>query len=116
MAKNLKNYVNFIILLLILFKLGINKNEIEIIINKTINDKIIYTGTINNIDSYYLNYISEIIVNGITTNISNYTNFLKTELNYITIKFKNHLTTCEKMFYNLVTFYLLIHQISSLKM
>ena len=100
MANNIKKYMNFhfLILLLILFKLGINKNEIEIIMNKTINDKIIYIGAINKIDSYYLNYISEIIINGIQININNYTDLLKTELNYITIKFKDKLRTCENMF------------------
>ena len=74
--------------------------------NKTINDKIIYTWAINNINSYYLNYISEIIINGIQINTNNYTDLLKTELNYITIKFKDQLIICENMFISCALNYL----------
>ena len=87
--------------MLILFKLEYNKNEIEIIMNKTINDKIIYTGTVYDIDSYYLNYISEVIVNGIPANMNNYIDLLNNGLNNIIIKFNAQLITCERMFYNL---------------
>ena len=85
----------------ILFKTEYNKNEIEIIMNKTISDKIIYTGTINDIDSYYLNYISEVIINGIPAKMNNYIDLLNNGLNDILIKFNAHLIICERMFYKL---------------
>ena len=83
-------YKYIIVMLLILLKLVLNKNEISLVINRTIKTNII--------NDRYFSDISEVLVNGLSGNISNYAQFFKGQMNNITIKFKNYLNTCEQMF------------------
>ena len=97
-------YLLFLFLLLIK-NIKNDNNEITIIINQTIGKDII------NID--YFDYISEIVVNGKSGNISNYVNLYSEEINEITIKFNRYLDNCNNMFCcefknNLVTVYYLL--------
>ena len=101
MEKKKINCKHLLIILLIFLKPGFNKNEIEIIMNKTLGNEIIYSGKVNNIDSYYLKHISEVIINGIPSSMNDYTDLLNDGLNDIIIKFNDKLTTCEKIFYKL---------------
>ena len=77
---NVKNkYIIF--LLLVLFKNIFNDNEINLVINKARGEGII--------NKDYYNYISEVVVNGLSGNIANYTNLLNNGINNITIKLIN---------------------------
>ena len=87
--------MNFIIFIFYLLLTNIynDKNEIKIVINKTINSEII--------NQYYKAYISEVIINEYSSNIYDYKNFLNKEINNITIKFNKKLDTCEEIFIDL---------------
>ena len=82
-----------IFLLLLLFKNILNDNEIKLVINKARGEDII--------NKDYYNYISEVVVNGLSENIVNYTDLLINGINNITIKFNNYLNNCSFMFYGL---------------
>ncbi len=69
------------------------KNEMIIIINANKSSEII--------NYRYYNNISQVMVNGEESNISEYKNHLKTGENEITIVFKEKLNNCEYMFYKL---------------
>ena len=89
--------LNQILILSLLFFLSTSskedKNEIIVIINATKSSEII--------NYRYSNNISQVIVNGEESNISEYNNYLKSGENEITIVFKEKLNSCHFMFYRL---------------
>ena len=98
MRKKIKNIPLYQILILsLLFMLSTasndDKNEIAIIVNETESSEII--------NNRYNDNISQIIVNGKESDISEYKNHLKHGENEITIIFKDKLNSCEYMFYGL---------------
>ena len=79
-------------LLLLLHNIS-NLNEISMVIDKRIGTDIIAEN--------YFSLISEVIVNGKSTTIENYTSLLNNKLNNITIKFTQYLTSARGMFFYL---------------
>ena len=67
------------------------RNEISIIMNKTYLDYYI-------IDHSYYSDISNVVINGITASIYNYSKLLNQEINNVTFKFNKYLNTTESMF------------------
>ena len=100
MAIKLNNLpLNQILILSLFFMLTSSirneKNEMIIIINANKSSEII--------NYRYYNNISQVIVNGEESNISEYENHLKIGENEITIVFKEKLNDCEYMYYKLST-------------
>ena len=98
MAIKLNNlHLNQILILSVFFMLtseiSDEKNEMIVIIDANKSSEII--------NSRYYNDISQVIVNGEESNISEYENHLKIGENEITIVFKDKLNNCEYMFYRL---------------
>ena len=85
-----KDKMKLFILFLLLKNIYNINNEIIIIINQTISEKIIN-------DNFY-NYVSEVVVNEKPGNINNYTNLLNKGINSITIKFNQYLPDCSNLF------------------
>ena len=88
-----KNKIILLLLLLLLNKVYNVDNEITIVIDSTISNSIIY--------SSFQYKISQVIVNGDTSDIENYKSLLIEGINNVTIKFNRYLDTCTQMFLNL---------------
>ena len=80
------------LLLLLLHNIS-NLNEISMVIDKRKGTDIIAKN--------YFSLVSEVIVNGKSTTIENYTSLLNNKLNNITIKFTEYLTSARGMFFYL---------------
>ena len=89
----LNNIFVFFILILLFRNVYNFKNEIQLFINKNISDEII--------NSKYYRYISEVVVNGLSGHIYNYTVLLNEAVVDIIIKFNAYLNDCSEMFFSL---------------
>ena len=92
------NLTFILYLLLILLKHLTCKNEISMIINQKLGNRIINQYCNNAF--YYYSFISEVIVNEKSGSIDDYTKLLIEGNNNITIKFNAPLDSCEGMFDN----------------